>query len=56
MDPLKYSIYIFLVKIHDQFENMFAKISYSVGRCVIPWESLGKSVKHLFSCRKMYFI
>ena len=27
---------------------------YSVGRCVIPWEFLGKSVKHTFSCRKMY--
>ena len=26
----------------------------SVGRCVIPWEFLGKSVKHTFSCRKMY--
>ena len=26
----------------------------SVGRCVIPWEFLGKSVKHIFSCREMY--
>ena len=26
----------------------------SVGRCVIPWEFLGKSVKHTCSCRKMY--
>ena len=26
----------------------------SVGRCVIPWEFFGKSVKHTFSCRKMY--
>ena len=26
----------------------------SVGRCVIPWEFLSKSVKHTFSCRKMY--
>ena len=26
----------------------------SVGGCVIPWEFLGKSVKHIFSCRKMY--
>ena len=28
----------------------------SVGRCVIPWEFLGKSVKHTFSCRKMYLV
>ena len=26
--------------------------SYSVGRCVIPWEFLGKSVKHIFSVEK----
>ena len=28
----------------------------SVGRCVILWEFLGKSVKRTFSCRKMYTI
>ena len=28
----------------------------SVGRCVIPWEFLGKSVKHIFSCREMYSV
>ena len=28
----------------------------SVGRCVIPWEFFGKSVKHTFSCRKMYSV
>ena len=27
---------------------------YSVGRCVIPCAFFGKSVKHTFSCRKMY--
>ena len=33
----------------------FVNITHvSVGRCVIPWEFLGKSVKHTFSCRKMY--
>ena len=26
----------------------------SVGRCVIPCAFFGKSVKHTFSCRKMY--
>ena len=31
---------------------LFAEVS--VGRCVIPWEFLGKSVKHTFSCREMY--
>ena len=31
-----------------------AAVHVSVGRCVIPWEFLGKSVKHTFSCRKMY--
>ena len=28
--------------------------SYSVGPCVIPCAFFGKSVKHIFSCRKMY--
>ena len=28
----------------------------SVGRCVIPWEFLGKSVKHIFSCREIYSV
>ena len=28
----------------------------SVGRCVIPWEFLGESVKHTFSCREMYSV
>ena len=26
----------------------------SVGRCVIPCAFFGKSVKHIFSCSKMY--
>ena len=26
----------------------------SVGHCVIPCEFFGKSVKHTFSCRKIY--
>ena len=29
---------------------------YSVGRCVIPCAFFGKSVKHTFSCRKMYHV
>ena len=29
---------------------------YSVGRCVIPCAFFGKSVKHTFSCRKMYSV
>ena len=28
--------------------------TYSVGPCVIPCAFFGKSVKHMFSCRKMY--
>ena len=28
--------------------------NYSVGRCVIPCAFFGKSVKHIFSCSKMY--
>ena len=28
--------------------------SISVGRCVIPCAFFGKSVKHIFSCSKMY--
>ena len=32
-------------------------LGYSVGRCVIPWESLGKKcVKHIFSCREMFSV
>ena len=30
--------------------------SISVGRCVIPCAFFGKSVKHTFSCRKMYSV
>ena len=30
--------------------------SYSVGHCVIPCAFFGKSVKHTFSCRKMYSV
>ena len=28
----------------------------SVGRCVIPWEFLGKSFKHIVSCREIYSV
>ena len=42
-------------KVLDVETSNFAG-AYSVGRCVIPWEFLGKSVKHTFSCRKMYFV
>ena len=35
------------------FQNLLYLIN-SVGRCVIPWKFLGKSVKHTYSCRKMY--
>ena len=31
-------------------------LTYSVGRCVIPCASFGKSVKHTFSSRKMYSV
>ena len=39
-------------------DNVFFALffSNSVGRCVIPLEFLGKSVKHTFSCRKMYSV
>ena len=51
--------------LHDRLENAKKPISikknvqyvvFSVGRCVIPWEILGKSVKHIFSCREMYCV
>ena len=35
------------------FENLLFK-PLSVGRCVIPCAFFGKSIKHTFSCRKMY--
>ena len=34
------------------FQNVTLNCNNRVGRCVIPWEFLGKSVKHTFSCRK----
>ena len=45
-----------LQKPWEKFLNSWEKFldSCSVGRCVIPWEFLGKSVKHTCSCRKMY--
>ena len=42
------------MSLHVMFLGFFFAIS--VGRCVIPWEFLGKSVKHIFSCREMYFV
>ena len=34
----------------DMITPASKRSTYSVGRCVIPWEFLGKSVKHIFSC------
>ena len=41
-----------IVEIPGQIE--ITVYSYSVGRCVIPCAFFGKSVKHIFSCSKMY--
>ena len=44
--------------LHDHSPNVvkytIKKHSISVGRCVIPCAFFGKSVKHTFSCRRMY--
>ena len=42
---------------HKNKKDMQDKESIiSVGRCVIPCAFFGKSVKHTFSCRKMYSV
>ena len=40
--------------LHARIQNVFPE--GSVGRCVIPLEFLGKSVKHIYSCREMYSV
>ena len=35
-------------------EDFLLMTPFSVGRCVIPCAFFGKSVKHIFSCSKMY--
>ena len=37
-----------------EFHDRPLHLSTSVGRCVIPCAFFGKSVKHIFSCSKMY--
>ena len=49
-------IFIFLKTQRNIEIQNFEPKKISVGRCVIPWEFLGKSVKHIFSCREMYSV
>ena len=57
---VKYNVSILFynrVYLSQYFGSTFvnnSKEEFSVGRCVIPCAFFGKSVKHTFSCRKMY--
>ena len=51
-----YCMALFHSKDATSYDNVIYALSNSVGRCAIPWEFLGKSVKHIFSCRKMYSV
>ena len=45
-----------LLVAHTTVLEISSRSPYSVGRCVIPWEFLGKSVKHILSFREMYSV
>ena len=46
---------VFRIIVYGAYLILF-ELGISVGRCVIPCAFFGKSVKHTFSCRKIYLV